>query len=72
MQLHLIQSELHYNPLKQNRIMKIKNFIENWKAGKMSASTRHQFSTLSEGYRAYWELKRKMWETTEFKPLKNK
>ena len=52
--------------------MKIKNFIENWKAGKMSASTRHQFSTLSEGYRAYWEMKKKMWETTEFKPLNDK
>ena len=52
--------------------MKIKEFIVNWKAGKMPASTKHQFSTLSEGYRAYWELKRKMWETTEFKPLNDK
>ena len=52
--------------------MKIKEFIENWKAGKMPVSTKNQPSTLSEGYRAYWELKRKMWETTEFKPLNDK
>lgn len=52
--------------------MKIKNFIENWKAGKMPTSTKSNKSTLSEGYRAYWELKRKMWETTEFKPLNDK
>ena len=50
--------------------MKIKNFIENWKAGKMPTSTRHQFSTLSEGYRAYWELKKEMWKNTVFNPLK--
>lgn len=49
--------------------MKIKEFIVNWKAGKMPVSTKNNI-TLSEGYRAYWELKRKMWETTEFKPLK--
>jgi hypothetical protein len=59
------------NPLNKTN-MKIKEFIENWIADKMPASTRHQFSTLSEGYRAYWELKRKMWETTEFKPLNDK
>lgn len=57
------------NPLNET-IMKIKNFIENWKAGKMPASTRHQFSTLSEGYRAYWELKKEMWKNTVFNPLK--
>ena len=50
--------------------MKIKNFIENWKAGKMSASTKSGNTTLSEGYRAYWELKKEMWKNTEFKPLK--
>ena len=49
--------------------MKIKDFIKDWKAGKMPVSTKNNI-TLSEGYRAYWELKRKMWETTEFKPLK--
>jgi hypothetical protein len=49
--------------------MKITEFIESWKAGKMPISTNNNI-TLSEGYRAYWELKRKMWETTEFKPLK--
>lgn len=48
--------------------MKIKEFIESWKAGKMPVSTKSNI-TLSEGYRAYWELKKKMWETTEFKPL---
>ena len=52
--------------------MKIKEFIVNWIAGKMSASTKSNKSTLSEGYRAYWELKRKMWETTELKPLNDK
>lgn len=50
--------------------MKIKEFIGNWKAGKMPTSTRHQYSTLSEGYRAYWEMKKRMWETTVFNPLK--
>ena len=50
--------------------MKIKEFIGNWKAGKMPVSTRHQFSTLSEGYRAYWELKKEMWKNTVFNPLK--
>lgn len=49
--------------------MKIKEFIVNWKASKMPTSTKSNI-TLSEGYRAYWELKRKMWENTEFKPLK--
>lgn len=49
--------------------MKIKDFIKDWKAGKMPVSTKNNI-TLSEGYRAYWELKRKMWETTEFKLLK--
>lgn len=49
--------------------MKIKDFIKDWKAGKLPVSTKNNI-TLSEGYRAYWELKRKMWETTEFKPLK--
>lgn len=50
--------------------MKIKNFIENWKAGKMPASTKNQPSTLSEGYRAYWEIKQNMWKNTVFNPLK--
>ena len=50
--------------------MKITEFIENWKAGKMPASTKNQPTTLSEGYRAYWELKKEMWKNTEFKPLK--
>lgn len=50
--------------------MKIKEFIVNWKAGKMPASTRHQFSTLSESYRAYWEIKQNMWKRTKFNPLK--
>lgn len=59
------------NPLKQNKIMKIKNFIENWKAGKMPTSTKSNNNlTLSEGYRAYWEFKRKMWKNTVFNPLK--
>lgn len=49
--------------------MKIKEFIGNWKAGKMPVSTKSNI-TLSEGYRAYWELKKEMWENTEFKPLK--
>lgn len=50
--------------------MKIKEFIVSWKAGKMSASTKSQPSTLSEGYRAYWELKQEMWKNTVFNPLK--
>ena len=50
--------------------MKITEFIENWKAGKMTASTKNQPSTLSEGYRAYWELKKEMWKRTKFNPLK--
>lgn len=49
--------------------MKIKEFIGNWKAGKMPVSTKSNI-TLSEGYRAYWELKKEMWKNTEFKPLK--
>lgn len=49
--------------------MKIKDFIKDWKAGKMPASTKNNI-TLSEGYRAYWELKKEMWKNTEFKPLK--
>ena len=49
--------------------MKIKDFIKDWKAGKMPASTKHQFSTLSEGYRAYWEMKQEMWRRTKFSPL---
>ena len=48
--------------------MKIKDFIQNWKNGKMPTSTKSNI-TLSEGYRAYWELKKKMWKTTEFNPL---
>lgn len=51
--------------------MKIKEFIVNWKAGKMPTSTKSNI-TLSEGYRAYWEMKKRMWETTEFKPLNDK
>ena len=51
--------------------MKIREFIQNWKAGKMSANTKSNNNlTLSEGCRAYWEMKKRMWETTEFKPLK--
>ena len=51
--------------------MKIKEFIENWKAGKMLAGTKSNNNlTLSEGYRAYWELKKEMRKNTEFKPLK--
>lgn len=49
--------------------MKIKEFIENWKAGKMSVSTKNN-TTLSEGYRAYWEMKQEMWRNTVFNPLK--
>lgn len=51
--------------------MKITEFIESWKAGRMSVGTKSNI-TLSEGYRAYWKLKRKMWENTEFKPLNDK
>ena len=49
--------------------MKIKNFIKNWKAGKMPVSTKSNIS-LSEGYRAYWEMKQEMWKNTVFNPLK--
>lgn len=49
--------------------MKIKEFIVNWKAGKMPASTNNNI-TLSEGYRAYWEIKQAMWKNTVFNPLK--
>lgn len=49
--------------------MKITEFIKDWKAGKMPVSTKNNI-TLSEGYRAYWELKRQMWKNTVFKPLK--
>ena len=49
--------------------MKIKEFIMNWKAGKMPTSTKSNI-TLSEGYRAYWELKKEMWKNTVFNPLK--
>lgn len=49
--------------------MKIKEFIESWKAGKMPASTKSNI-TLSEGYRAYWEMKQEMWKNTVFNPLK--
>ena len=49
--------------------MKIKDFIKNWKAGKMPVSTKSNI-TLSEGYRAYWELKKEMWKNTVFNPLK--
>lgn len=49
--------------------MKIKESIANWKAGKMSVSTKNNI-TLSEGYRAYWELKQAMWKNTVFNPLK--
>ena len=48
--------------------MKIKEFIVNWKAGKMPVSTKSNI-TLSEGYRAYWELKKEMWSNTVFNPL---
>ena len=50
--------------------MKITEFIENWKAGKMPASTKNPPTTLSEGYRAYWELKKEMWKRIKFNPLK--
>jgi hypothetical protein len=50
--------------------MKITEFIKDWKAGKMPVSTKNQPSTLSEGYRAYWELKKEMWKNTVFNPLK--
>lgn len=49
--------------------MKIKEFIKDWKAGKMPVSTKNN-TTLSEGYRAYWELKKAMWKNTVFNPLK--
>ena len=51
--------------------MKITEFIESWKAGKMPASTKSN-TTFSEGYRAYLELKRKMWKNTEYNPLKDR
>lgn len=51
--------------------MDIKKFIDNWKAGNMPASTKSN-TTFSEGYRAYLELKRKMWENTEYNPLKDR
>ena len=49
--------------------MKITEFVESWKAGRTSVSTKSNI-TLSEGYRAYWELKKKMWKNTVFNPLK--
>lgn len=53
--------------------MKIKGFIKDWKAGKLPVSTKSNNNlTLSEGYRAYWEMKKRMWENTEFKPLNDK
>lgn len=53
--------------------MKIKNFIENWKASKMPASTKSNNNlTLSEGYRAYWEMKQEIWKRTKFNPLNKK
>ena len=39
------------------------------KADKMPASTKSNI-TLSEGYRAYWEIKQKMWKNTVYNPLK--
>lgn len=50
--------------------MKITEFIKDWKAGKMSVSTKSNKSTLSEGYRAYWEMKQEMWKNAVFNPLK--
>lgn len=41
--------------------MKITELIKDWKAGKMPVSTKSNI-TLSEGYRAYWELKKEMWK----------
>jgi hypothetical protein len=49
--------------------MKIKDFINDWKAGKLPVSTKNNI-TLSEGYRAYWEMKQEMWRRTKFNPLK--
>ena len=49
--------------------MKITEFIKDWKAGKIPVSTKSNI-TLSEGYRAYWELKKTMWKNTVFNPLK--
>lgn len=49
--------------------MKIIEFIKDWKACKTPVGTKSNI-TLSEGYRAYWELKKEMWKNTVFNPLK--
>lgn len=50
--------------------MKIKEFIEKLKVDKVPADTKPL--TLSEGYRAYWEMKKSMWKNTVFTPLNDK
>lgn len=49
--------------------MKIKEALKYW-SQRIDTPIKNQPSTLSEGYRAYWELKKEMWKNTEFKPLK--
>ena len=49
--------------------MNIKKALEYW-SQRTGAPTKKQPTTLSEGYRAYWELKKAMWKNTAFNPLK--
>lgn len=49
--------------------MNIKKALEYW-SQRIGTPTKNQSLTLSEGYRAYWELKRQMWKNTVFSPLK--
>ena len=48
--------------------MNIKEAMEYW-SQRTGTPTKNQNLTLSEGYRAYWELKKEMWKRTEFHPL---
>ena len=49
--------------------MNIKEALEYWSL-RTSTPFKNQSLTLSEGYRAYWELKKEMWKNTVFNPLK--
>jgi len=49
--------------------MKIKEALKYW-SQRTGTSIKNQPLTLSEGYRAYWELKQEMWKRIKFNPLK--
>lgn len=49
--------------------MNIKKALEYWPQ-RTGTPIKNQSLTLSEGYRAYWELKKAMWKNTVFNPLK--